>query len=91
MRTFARAALLVALLVTPFAAFAEEAAPAKPAAMPCTGPGDKGCCGGACMDAQAKAADGQAQPAGEADCPCKKAAKAAAAAKAAEDAKQGAQ
>ena len=86
MRTLARAALIAALLVTPFAAFAEEAAPAKPAAMPCTGPDDKGCCGGACMDAQAKAAGGEAK-AGEADCPCKKAAKAAAAAKAAEAAK----
>lgn len=87
MRTLVRAALVAALLVTPLAAFAEEAAPAKPAAaMPCTGPDDKGCCGGACMDAQAKAADGGAK-AGEADCPCKKAAKAAAAAKAAEAAK----
>ena len=87
MRTFARAALLAALLLTPFAALAEEAAPAKPAAaMPCTGPGDTGCCGGACMEMQAKAADGEAKP-GEADCPCKKAAKAAAAAKAAEAAK----
>jgi hypothetical protein len=88
MRTLARAALLAALLVTPLAALAEDAAPAKPAAaMPCTGPNDKGCCGGACMDMQAKAAAGEAKPA-EVDCPCKRAAKEAAAAKAAEAAKQ---
>jgi hypothetical protein len=81
-----RLALLAILLIVPATTFADE--PAKPAAaMPCTGPDDKGCCGGACMDMQAKAAAGEAKPA-EADCPCKRAAREAAAAKAAEAAKQ---
>lgn len=79
-----RIALLTVLFVAPFTARAEEPAEPAAAAMPCTGPDDKGCCGGACTEAQAAAGEAKA---GDAECPCKKAAKAAAAAKAAEAAK----
>jgi hypothetical protein len=90
MSNLVRIAALAALLLTPFSARAEQAAPpADPAqaAMPCPHAGKEGCCGGACPGMQAQAgAAGQAAPAQEGGCPCQKAR--AAAAKAAEAAKQ---
>jgi hypothetical protein len=92
MSKLVRVAALAALLLTPFAVRAEQAAapadsaPAQ-AAMPCPHAGKAGCCGGACPGMQAQAGGGG--PAAAGGCPCQKAR--AAAAKAAEAAKPGQQ